>query len=66
MVLELRVGGSGATVFFDNLLVTDPSGVVLSEDFNTVTGPTAGLMEGMDAFAVKVSIAGRCAYLGQQ
>ena len=48
--------GRGATVYFDNLLVTDPSGAVISEDFNTVTGPTAGLMEGMDAFAVKVSM----------
>ena len=44
--------GTGATVYVDNVLVSDPGGSVLSEDFAAVVGPTPGQLTGMDAFGV--------------
>ena len=48
--------GKGATVYFDNVTVSDPGGSVLFEDFETVVGPTPGLLTGMDAFAVTLAM----------
>ncbi len=46
--------GTGATVYFDNVSITDPGGTVLFEDFETVVGPTAGMLDGMDAFGISL------------
>ncbi|MGD8453811.1 MAG: hypothetical protein PVJ57_18510 [Phycisphaerae bacterium] len=48
--------GTGATVYFDNVAVSDPSGALLAEDFETVVGPVPGSLVGMDAFAVTLSM----------
>ena len=48
--------GKGATVYFDNVTITDPTGTVLSEDFETVVGPVPGSLTGMDAFAVTLKM----------
>ena len=48
--------GTGATVFFDNVSITDPTGTVLSEDFETVVGPTPGALTGMDIYGVTLAM----------
>ena len=48
--------GAGATVYFDNVAVTDPGGPVFSEDFNTVVGPVPGFLTGMDSFTITLSM----------
>lgn len=48
--------GKGATVYFDNVVITDPSGTVLSENFETVVGPTPGLLTGVDIFGVSLAL----------
>ncbi len=49
--------GTGATVYFDNVSVSDAGGSVVSEGFETVVGPVPGFLTGMDAFAVQLSMA---------
>ncbi|HRX85524.1 MAG TPA: hypothetical protein P5572_10945 [Phycisphaerae bacterium] len=48
--------GSGTTVYFDNLAVSDPGGVVVTENFETVVGPTPGLLSGAEYFAVSLAL----------
>ncbi|MBN1511535.1 MAG: hypothetical protein JXB13_05930 [Phycisphaerae bacterium] len=48
--------GTGTTVYFDNLSITDPTGTVISENFDTVVGPTPGLLSGLDACAVTLTM----------
>ena len=48
--------GEGGTVYFDNVSVTDSTGTVLFEDFETVVGPVPGLLTGIDLFSVTLSM----------
>ncbi len=48
--------GTGTTVYFDNVTVTDPSGTVLFEDFETVVGPRPGMITGVDEYAITLTM----------